>query len=101
APSPPPPAAPHVEHGPRGTGRELRSVHRLHLRWTHPEPAGGRGAHAIAARVLAGGQPFQEEVLAAVADLLVEAQARLPLEPGDEGDGLEAGAARVAEVHVL
>src|SRR6185503_12613910 len=66
-----------------------------------PDPARGRRAHAVAERVLPGRKPLEEEVLAAVPHFFVQAETGLPLEPGHERDGLEAGPARIAKVDVL
>ena len=75
-----------------GVGGELRRVHRLHLGGRDAEGAGEVDAQAVGEGVFARRQPLEEEVGAAVADLLVDGQ-DVPLPPRAQALGLAAGGA--------
>src|SRR3569832_1019865 len=88
-------------HVPCRVGRELGRVHRLERRRPYAEAARGGGAQGVLERVLAGRQLFEEEVRAAVADLLVVAHAQVVLERRALQIGLDARGPRVAQVDEL
>ncbi len=56
---------------------------------------------AVLERVLADGKMLEEEVRAGVAHFFVVAEPEVPLVSRRHGRGLEAGAAWIAEMHVL
>src|SRR6266542_4909228 len=84
-----------------GVGGELRGVHGLDGRRADAEDPRHVRAQAVLEGVLAGGQPLEEEVRPAVANLFVPADPEVPAVTGDRALRLAPGGPRVAQVHVL
>src|SRR5688500_6525659 len=86
----------------RRIGGELRGVYGLERSRADAEGAGHVGAQAVLEGVLAGRQPVEEEVVAAVPRLLVTAgRGPVPDIAGAGAVGLQAGRSRIAQMDVL
>src|SRR6266540_2603785 len=84
-----------------GVGGELRGVHGLDARRADAAAPRHVRAQAVLEGGLAGGQPLEEKVRPAVANLLGPADPEVPAVTGDRALRLAPGGPRVAQVHVL